>query len=214
MRTQMRQKDTKTRLLDAAEGLFAQNGYANTSLRAVTGRAEANLASVKYHFGSKEALLTAVLSRRLQPLNCLRRQRLEAAMELAFNESRPPRAREILRAFIEPTLAFRNSGRGARSFIVIISRALADPEPTVRTSFLDQILPIMSYFSECLATALPHLPEEQRFWRFHFMMGSLAHIMHGLDKKELFPKDMVPADPNTLITMLLTFLTAGMEAAP
>ncbi|MGV1100802.1 TetR/AcrR family transcriptional regulator [Thiovibrio sp. JS02] len=210
----MTQKDTKTRLLDVAEALFAKNGYANTSLRAVTGRAEANLASVNYHFGSKEALLTSVLARRLQPLNRLRRQRLEAAMLLARQQNRPPEAREILRAFIEPTMAFRNSGRGAKAFIIIISRALGDPDQTMRASFLSQIMPLMTYFSECLAAALPHLDGRQLFWRFHFMMGSLAHVMHGLDKKDLFPREMLPEEPDALVEMLLNFLTAGMEAAP
>ena len=47
-------KDTKKRILDAAETLFAEQGYAQTSMRAITARADVNLASVNYHFGSKK----------------------------------------------------------------------------------------------------------------------------------------------------------------
>ena len=58
----MSQPDTKERILDAAERLFAREGFHNTSLRAITGEADVNLAAVNYHFGSKEALLDAVIS--------------------------------------------------------------------------------------------------------------------------------------------------------
>ena len=206
--------DTKKSILDAAEGLFATNGYHNTSLRAITGKAEVNLAAVNYHFGSKEALLVAVIERRLEPLNRLRIKRLEEAMATARAQTRRPAPREILQAFIEPTLAFRSSGPGARSFVVLISRALGDPDPTVRAVFLDYIRPVFTLFSECLGASLPHISPEVLFWRTHFMMGSLAHIMHGLDKKELFPAEMVPENPLQIMDMLLNFLSAGMEASP
>jgi len=46
--------DTKNRILDAAEVLFAERGFADTSLRLITSEADVNLASVNYHFGSKK----------------------------------------------------------------------------------------------------------------------------------------------------------------
>jgi AcrR family transcriptional regulator len=61
--------DTKDRILDSAELLFAQQGIASTSLRAITDHADVNLASVNYHFQSKDALVQAVLNRRLNPIN-------------------------------------------------------------------------------------------------------------------------------------------------
>ena len=61
--------DTKTKILNAAEYLFASRGPNATSLRQVISRAKVNLAAIHYHFGSKESLLQAVLSRRLVPLN-------------------------------------------------------------------------------------------------------------------------------------------------
>ena len=49
--------DTRRDLLLAAERLFAQQGFQGASLRAITQEAGANLASVNYHFGSKEGLI-------------------------------------------------------------------------------------------------------------------------------------------------------------
>ena len=52
--------DTKEKILDAAERLFAEHGFASTSMRDITTEADVNLAAVNYHFGSKLALLQAV----------------------------------------------------------------------------------------------------------------------------------------------------------
>ena len=60
---------TKDRILDAAEALFMEHGFEATSLRAITAAAGVNLAAVNYHFGSKEELFQAVLTRRLDPMN-------------------------------------------------------------------------------------------------------------------------------------------------
>ena len=60
---------TKERILDAAEGLFMEHGFEATSLRSITAAAAVNLAAVNYHFGSKDELFQAVLTRRLDPMN-------------------------------------------------------------------------------------------------------------------------------------------------
>src|SRR3954471_6891345 len=64
-----RAADTKARMLDAAEALFMEHGFEATSMRAITAAAAVNLAAVNYHFGSKEELFEAVLTRRLDPMN-------------------------------------------------------------------------------------------------------------------------------------------------
>ena len=78
----MSQPDTKQRILDVAERLFATRGFHATSLRAITRAAEVNLAAVNYHFGSKDALLEAVMLRRLGPLNEIRQARLDQNLQV------------------------------------------------------------------------------------------------------------------------------------
>ena len=84
-------RDTKARILDAAEDLFAAQGFGATSLRAITGQAEVNLASVNYHFGSKEALIDEVIARRVQPIN----QRRLALLDERRAESDEPLTPEV-----------------------------------------------------------------------------------------------------------------------
>src|SRR3977135_1202898 len=74
--------DTKKRILDAAEQLFMKHAFEATSLRQLTSAAGVNLAAVNYHFGSKEELFQAVLTRRLDPMN---QERVEILHRLRAN---------------------------------------------------------------------------------------------------------------------------------
>jgi AcrR family transcriptional regulator len=209
----MGQPDTKERILDAAEYLFAAEGFHNTSLRAITGEARANLAAVNYHFGSKEALLEAVFERRLVPLNHLRRERLETVRKAAQQSGRRPSATEVLRAFVEPTLRFRDSGPGAEAFIRLVGRAIAEPDDTLRKIFMRQMEPIFFLLYETLAEALPHLSGSALFWRLHFTLGALSHTLCMAGRFQLLPPGVAPpTDATSLTTLLLDFVTAGMEA--
>ena len=64
--------NTQEKILDAAETLFIEKGFAATSLRAIANLAAVNLAATHYHFGSKEGLLSAAIHRRIEPINELR----------------------------------------------------------------------------------------------------------------------------------------------
>ncbi len=91
------QPTTRDAILDTAEALFAQQGHDATSMRQITSAAGVNLASVNYHFGSKESLVQAVLKRRLAVLN---RERLRLLDELeAQAEGRPLKPSQIVDAF-------------------------------------------------------------------------------------------------------------------
>ena len=88
------QFSTKDRILGAAEELFAQFGFAGTSLRQVTGRADVNIAAVNYHFGSKENLVNEVFRRRMDVMSAQRLAQLKQAQGAAPGQLEP-----ILAAF-------------------------------------------------------------------------------------------------------------------
>jgi TetR/AcrR family transcriptional regulator len=62
------QQDLKTQILDSAEELFADNGYAATSIRSIAGKSGVNPALVHYYFGNKKLRLQNVLERTLEPM--------------------------------------------------------------------------------------------------------------------------------------------------
>ena len=65
----MSSDETRERILDAAQELFAAKGFAGTSVREITRLAEVNVAAIHYHFGTKEAVLRGVTDRIVGPLN-------------------------------------------------------------------------------------------------------------------------------------------------
>lgn len=54
--------DTKKKIMEIARVLFAHNGFEGTSVRDIARSAEVNVASVNYHFSSKEKLFLEILS--------------------------------------------------------------------------------------------------------------------------------------------------------
>lgn len=54
---------TRRRILDAAVVLFAEKGYASTSVREIVDRAGVTKPVLYYHFGNKEGLLQAIIDR-------------------------------------------------------------------------------------------------------------------------------------------------------
>jgi AcrR family transcriptional regulator len=66
---------TRERILDVAEALFATHGYAGTSMRELAAAADLTAASLYNHFQGKEALYRAVLERGIRPLVLLMQAR-------------------------------------------------------------------------------------------------------------------------------------------
>lgn len=208
----MSQIDTKEKILDGAEELFAKTGYKGTSMRSITSQADVNLSAVNYHFGSKQGLVTAVIERRLLPLNKLREQGLRAAQEKAARGGEKPDVSSILLAFIEPTLLLPESAHGAKNFITLIGRAIADTDETARNIFIHNMKPTIKLFFDTLAESLPEIPKDVLYWRFNFVIGSLSHTMRSVGKCPVPMEDAVAHDPRSLVKLLMPFVTAGMEA--
>src|SRR5258705_9215635 len=83
------------RLLKVACELFAEHGYAGTSVREITRRARANLGAITYHYGSKEALYHAVISSKAEPL-------VERVAEVATLPAPPlDKVEKIVRVFLD-----------------------------------------------------------------------------------------------------------------
>ncbi len=205
---------TKQRILDAAEFLFAREGYNGTSLRAITSQAKVNLAAVNYHFGSKKRLLEEVLARRLLPLNKIRKENLEQVNETAIKEGRQTTTREIMSAFIEPTLTFKESDPDAKDFIALVGRSFFDPDDTVRNVFLHFMKPMFLLLFKTLSETLPSIPQNTLFWRLQFSLGAMAHTMRGCGDLMLESLNVdSKTDTDLLVTTLVSFVTAGMEAS-
>ena len=179
---------TKDRILGAAEALFAQHGFAETSLRQVTSRADVNLAAVNYHFGSKSNLINEVFRRRLDELSA---KRLTALREV--EERNPDDLEGVLAAFIEPALQLSLDRHGGSAFVRVIARAFAEKDEKLRSFLSDNYGHVMREFARAIGQALPSLPRDRLYWRLDFIAGALTYAMadfgqikrpSGLSEKE------------------------------
>lgn len=99
MKTNTDQTDTKQRLFKAAIQVFAEKGYEAATVRAICKRAEANVASINYHFGDKEKLYAQVVAEIFRASSLTRHQllprdahpvdRLRAFIRASFEEILP-----------------------------------------------------------------------------------------------------------------------------
>ena len=205
-------ENTRERILDVAERLFAEQGFSGTSLRQITGSADANLAAVNYHFGSKEQLIAEVFSRRFEPINALRLRLLDVLEA----DERPPTVEEIVEVFLDPPLrACLDPERGESLLHIsqMIGHAMSRPDSTVRDVLLEQFEEIIQRFTQALGRQLDHLPPDQLLWRFVFMIGAMAHTMSISPELKILSKGLCdPADTEELVGAMVPFVAAGFRA--
>lgn len=204
---------TKARILDAAEALFMEHGFEATSLRLLTAAAGVNLAAVNYHFGSKEDLFQAVLTRRLDPMNHARVTLLASFEEAAAPT--PLACERILAALFIPALELaRDPARGGSNFLRLLGRAYADPAPFIRQFLSAQYAQMIARFKDAFARALPQLPRKELSWRLHFIMGALSYTLAGTDALKIIA-ELNPVETDNdeiLLRRLAPFLLAGLTA--
>lgn len=201
------QFSTKDRILGAAESLFAQQGFAGTSLREVTSRADVNIAAVNYHFGSKENLINEVFRRRLDELSKRRLSALKAAREQHSGE-----LDAVLAAFIEPALALSLDRHGGSAFVRVLARAYAEKDERLRQFVSEHYGHVMREFSKAISTCLPDLPREALGWRLDFVAGALTYAMadFGHNKRMAAANDQ--AHCQRAAQELVRFAASGLQA--
>ena len=201
-------KDTKTRILDAAERLLSERGFTGVSLRTVTTEAGVNLGAVNYHFQSKKALIQAVFARRLAPLNRRRIEALDACEARAAGKPVP--LEELLHAFLGPVM---KPDGGAAGFVQLIARMYTEPSLDVRRIFSAELGEIVQRFLSAFRRTLPELQPEELFWRVLFTIGAMAQtlgagsLLHFISGGICDPSDLESAEKR-----LVCFAVSGFRA--
>jgi AcrR family transcriptional regulator len=198
---------TEQRILDAAEALFAEHGFAGTSLRTITARAGVNLAAVNYHFGSKEALLRATLDRIISPVNRERLAMLERAERDA--DDQPPSITAVLEAFIAPDLRMmRDLGERGALLFRFLGRSHTEPSELVQSLIRAQFMDLGQRFLEAFCRALPALPQAELYWRLHCVVGVMTYLMADTASFGMLDR----SDVDGTVARLVAFLAPAVAA--
>jgi AcrR family transcriptional regulator len=211
-RSNNRGDETRLRILDVAERLFAAEGYATVSLRRITQAASANVAAVNYYFKSKDALLEAIFIRRVVPINQERLRLLDAA--LAAKTSGASRLEAVVRAFVEPHLRLtREYGPGGTVVMQLLGRLSTDPERRIEKLLLKQYDPNWWRFAKAFQGLLPHLGKATIYWRFYYLLGSLYYLSSA--RQWLPSRSEKLCDPENVeeaIESIVPFLVGALAA--
>ena len=198
---------TRERLLDAAERLFAENGFAATSVRDITTAAASNIAAVNYHFGGKHNLYNEVFRRRMA---AMREQRIASIRQSrAEGGSLEAVLQAFATAFLQP-LVDRGSGR---LLIELISREMLDPQ-LPRELFLAEVVgPIQEVLADAIVAATPGLGPGPARLCVISIVGQLLQVAHRLRRGELaagWGAELPPLPE--MVDQIVRFSAAGVRA--
>jgi AcrR family transcriptional regulator len=201
---------TKGSVLEAAERLFALRGFQNVSVRDITAEAGVNLASVNYHFGSKDGLLFEIFRRRTAELN---RERARMLHEASDRHGGKPPVRAILTALIEPPLRWSAPTNARRISMQFIIRARSEGTDAMREVLTTDVSHLRR-FADALIAARPDLPPGEVYWRLHFTLGMIHNNRFAeFDRLHVLSQGLTrEGDIDALLARMVDFAEAGFLA--
>ena len=200
--------DTKTKIITAAERLFAEQGFAQTSMREITSKAEVNLAAVNYHFGNKNNLIQAVLKRYF---DCFMPILDHSLNELEDHAS----AMQVLESCVVPLRSLDGiRNQGCALFLLLLGRGYNETQGHLRRFIQSEYGNTLNKLIANLHQSVPWVSAETLFWRLHFALGSLVFTMAAQTAlAEIVQADFKHATTtNDMLNTLLPFLAQGISA--
>ncbi|WP_226898557.1 TetR/AcrR family transcriptional regulator [Mangrovicoccus algicola] len=200
-------------ILDVAEQMFADNGFAGTAMRHVAERIGATPALINYYFSNKETLFRAVFLRRAEKITEDRMARL-AALEAAGGYC----VEDLVRAFLEPTAALLDTAQG-RSFLRLHSRLHMEPEEIAFALRRQVYQASTRAYAEAFARLLPDLPPRRVYHRVSLMVGAYLYAFSDTNRlgeltEGIGDGPLPGGEGDRMLQDVVEFVAAGMRASP
>jgi AcrR family transcriptional regulator len=165
--------DASQRILDAAEDLFSKHGFDGVTMREVAALANVDPALAHYYFSSKQGLFDAVLGRRAELVFSERMQAFDV-YEAEMMRGAAVTVEGAVTAFVRPLLERARAGDvGWKNYFRLLALVNNDPNH-VAQSVMSYFDPLVHRLIAVVKRALPGAREEDLFWCFHFLTGSLT----------------------------------------
>ncbi len=201
--------DTPTQMLDVAERLFAANGIDKVSIREILrASGQSNLSAAHYHFGSREALIGALMARRIREINIVRHRYLDELESSGHDTS----VHAVVAATVSALGGVVKSMPWGPDYVRVAAQVLLSPRSQVRPYFDSVTMSGQIRCRDMLRRLLPQLPPQvfkDRVWILNnetaYGMARWIHA-HG------------PVTPSNsrrfaaLIRNTVDFLAAGLAA--
>ena len=202
---------TRERILDAAEELFARDGFAAVTVRQIMRKAEADVSLAYYHFKSKRDLFDAVMLRRVGYVNAIRLEALEKVEQRHPDDL--PTVEEIIAAFTDPLLSLLGSEHAEwRHYFALIAQINNSTEwgGELMTRYFD---PLVTRFIEALRKVLPDCDDADLYWSYHFLSGALTLTFAETGRIDNLSGGVCKSSDMAAINARMpTFIAAGFKA--
>jgi AcrR family transcriptional regulator len=167
-------KDVRNRLLDVAEKLFSERGFADTSVRDLTAEANCNVAAVNYHFGSKEKLYTDVWRHNLL---LLRNNQLASIEKVMLENQGAPCLEDLLKSFAEAFIGSLVDETKSNRLLQLMMREMLDKH-LPPNMFVDEVInPTLGAMQKALLKTCPGLQESRIALIVFSIIGQLIHAV-------------------------------------
>ncbi len=176
-----------TLILDNAEAEFAWKGYDGTSLTSVAKAAGVDTALMRYYFGDKESLFEAVFRRRGPIVNDLRRKAF-AQYEAEAGENMTLEG--VIDAFIRPGLELSIEDDGWRNYDALVG-FVNSSGGELRRLMSEVFDETSQMFLGYMRRVLPDARDEDIYWGYHFLSGSLTFSLSQTGRIDVISKGLV-----------------------
>lgn len=174
--------ETKQRLLDAAEALFAEKDFDEVSIRELAAAADVNVAAVNYHFQGKQNLFHEVILRRF----VAQRDRTLAALNRLLAEETNPSLEQVIHILADQYLAGALAEPGSVNFLGLVAREMHGGHAQHGEAFFkEMVAPIFMSFSRALIDVRPNLSQESVNWIMASIVGQIQHFIIRWKKFEM-----------------------------
>ena len=198
---------TRDKLLDAATALFAERGVANVSLAEIVRAAgQRNASAIHYHFGGRDQVVEAILTRHVPALRVRRLELLEHARSTPHDD-----VRSVAEALVRPVTELAQRGWRERAYLQIgaeLAGQLDKATPEMRRLFRETAGP------EVMALLAERCAVDEDVWRVRALIGNAFVGRAAADRARALDRgDAGPLDDDRWVANLVAMFV-GMMTAP
>ena len=200
-------RETRERLLQAAQQLFSQRGFKDVTIREICLAARANVAAVNYHFGDKVGLYRQVMQAAIDAMQ----ESTEAARQAGLGKSPDDQLRAYVAIFLQRLL----DAPGHESIHQLITREINDPTPALDDLVEQGIRPRIEYLSEVIAAMIGCDRADQRVLRCIASVQAQSIVYarpNAITERLGFRAALTPSDIDRAARHIAEFSIAGIHA--
>ncbi len=201
--------ETRERILNTAQRLFAQKGFDRVNLRELTSEAKTHLAAVNYYFGTKDQLLIALVKRASEEI-CTERQRL-LNQALEQDLPRQDKVAAILKALLKPSISLPTENEDNVSSGSLLARAANLGFSSDLLLALKEHNAQLKPFIDALIEILPSAGREEISWQVYFLLNIEQAVHTQIEKVEHYLENLEGViDENDLLDRVISFAVPGL----